>query len=88
MVGEDTKVAVHRMHKLNGSTSPLKAFCDIAINDSFIVKGFRVIEGKTGLFVAMPQEPGKDGKWYSTFMPTRKEVQDEIEKVVLESYGS
>ena len=87
MIGEDIKLSVHRMHKLNGSTSALKAFCDIAINDSFIVKGLRVIEGKNGLFVGMPQEAGKDGKWYSTFLPIRKEAQDGIEKMILEAYA-
>ena len=65
-----------------------KAFCDISIADSFVVNGLRIVEGKDGLFVCMPREEGKDGKWYNTVIPLKREVKDEIERVVMESYGS
>ena len=47
----------------------------------------RAIEGEKGLFVAMPSEAGKDGKWYNTVIPLNRDIKDEIEKVVLEAYG-
>jgi stage V sporulation protein G len=47
----------------------------------------RIVEGKDGLFVSMPQEAGKDGKWYNSVIPLRRDVKDEIEKVCLEAYG-
>ena len=86
MVSEDLKLAVTRLHKLDG-TGALKAFCDISVLDSLVINGLRVIEGKEGLFVGMPQEAGKDGKWYNTVIPLRREIKDEIERVVLEAYG-
>ena len=86
MVAEDLKIAVSRLHKLNG-TGATKAFCDLSVLDSFIIKGLRVVEGEKGLFVSMPQEAGKDGKWYSTVIPLNREIKCEIEKIVLEAYG-
>jgi len=86
MVAEDLKLAVTRIHKLDGNGA-LKAFCDISVLDSLVINGLRVVEGKEGLFVGMPQEAGKDGKWYNTVIPLRREIKDEIEKVVLEAYG-
>lgn len=86
MVTEDLKLAVTRMHKLDGSGA-LKAFCDISVLDSLVINGLRVVEGKEGLFVSMPQEAGKDGKWYNTVIPLKREIKDEIERVVLEAYG-
>ncbi|MCX5685871.1 MAG: SpoVG family protein [Candidatus Omnitrophica bacterium] len=86
MVTEDLKMEVSRLHKLDG-TGATKAFCDLSILDSFIIKGLRVVEGEKGLFVSMPQEAGKDGKWYSTVIPLNREIKDEIEKIVLEAYG-
>jgi stage V sporulation protein G len=80
------KFAVSRIHKLDGS-SALKAFCDVTILDSLDIKGFKVVEGKEGLFVSMPSETGKDGKWYNTVIPLKREIKDEIEKLVLEAYG-
>ena len=83
----DLKIAVTRLHKMDG-TGSTKAMCDISIADSIVVNGLRIVEGKDGLFVAMPREEGKDGKWYNTVIPLKREVKDEIEKVVLEAYGA
>ena len=86
MVRDELKLEVSRIHKLDG-TGSTKAFCDISILGSIVINGLRVVEGKEGLFVSMPQEEGKDGKWYKTVIPLNREVKDEIEKVVLEAYG-
>ena len=83
----DLKLEVTRIHKLDG-TGSTKAFVDINIADAFLVKGLRIVEGNKGLFVTMPREEGKDGKWYNTVIPLKQEVKDEIEKIVLEAYGS
>ena len=81
------KIEVSRIHKLDGAGA-IKAFADVSIADAFIIKGVRVMEGKEGLFVAMPREEGKDGKWYSVVIPLTREVKDEIERIVLEAYGA
>ena len=86
MVDEGLQLEVVRLHKLNG-TGATKAFCDLSILGSFVVKGLRVVEGEKGLFVSMPREEGRDGKWYNTVIPLKREVKDEIEKLVLEAYG-
>ncbi|OGW77809.1 MAG: hypothetical protein A3I73_00545 [Omnitrophica bacterium RIFCSPLOWO2_02_FULL_45_16] len=86
MVDEGLKLEVVRLHKLDG-TGSTKAFCDLSILGSFVVKGLRVVEGEKGLFVSMPREEGRDGKWYNTVIPLKREVKDEIEKLVLEAYG-
>jgi stage V sporulation protein G len=86
MIRDDLKLEVTRLHKLDGK-SATKAFCDLSILDSLVINGLRVVEGKDGLFVSMPREEGKDGKWYNTVIPLKREVKDEIEKIVLEAYG-
>ena len=87
MVSEDLKLEVLRIHKLDGSGAT-KAFCDLSVLGSFVIKGLRVVEGEKGLFVSMPSETGKDGKWYKTVIPLNREVMDEVERLVLEAYGS
>lgn len=86
MATERLGLAVTRIHKLDGD-GPTKAFCDISVLDSLVINGLRVVEGKNGLFVGMPSEAGKDGKYYHTVIPLRREVKDEIERLVLEAYG-
>ena len=79
-------VKVERIHPLDGE-SATKAFCDLLILDTFLVKGLRVVQGEKGLFLSMPREQGRDGKWYDTFFPTSKEMRKGLEELVLESYN-
>jgi stage V sporulation protein G len=48
---EITEIRVKLMHN---RTDRLRAFCSITIDDDFVVHDLRVIEGRKGLFVAMP----------------------------------
>lgn len=84
MLKELGVVEVSRLHRLDGE-SKTKAFVDITLGD-FVIKGLRVVEGEKGLFVSMPQEKGKDGKWYDTFSPKSKEVRQELADLILEVY--
>ncbi|MFH1771663.1 MAG: septation protein SpoVG family protein [Candidatus Omnitrophota bacterium] len=77
---------VVRIFKFNGK-SATKAMCDISINDDFIVKGFRIVEGKKGLFVSPPQDEGKDGKWYSRAFPVSEQTKEALSSTILSAYG-
>ena len=79
------EVKVQRIMRLqNGSM--LKAFADITINDSLLIKGLRVVEGKHGPFVSMPQMQGADKKWYDVVRCLRDEVKEQISDTVLYAY--
>ncbi|HNQ50676.1 MAG: SpoVG family protein [Candidatus Omnitrophica bacterium] len=77
-------VQVVRLHRFEGD-SKTRAFADISIGQ-FVVKGLRVVEGKKGMFLAMPQEKAKDGKWYDTFFPATKEAREFLNELVLSAY--
>ena len=79
-------VKVERMHLLDGE-GPTKAFCDLLILDTFCIKGLIVIQGKEGLFVGMPSDQAKDGKWYETFYPVAKEMRKGLQELVLGHYN-
>ncbi|MBI3011903.1 MAG: septation protein SpoVG family protein [Candidatus Omnitrophica bacterium] len=81
-----TDVAVKRLVKFDGEGS-LKAYCDLAVGDTFLIKGLRVVEGKNGLFVSMPRQQGKDQKWYDSVVALTKEAKQEVSRVVLEAYS-
>ncbi|MFH1778789.1 MAG: SpoVG family protein [Candidatus Omnitrophota bacterium] len=76
--------SVKRLYRFNGD-SALKAIVDIAIGEEFLVKGFRVVEGKNGLFVAVPRQQGNDGKWYGTAFPLTDETKKELDRIILEA---
>ena len=81
---DENLIQVSRIHRFDGDTK-LKAFVDITIGD-FIIKGLRIVQGQKGLFLAMPQEKAKDGKWYNTFYPRTKETRQNLTEVVLTAY--
>jgi stage V sporulation protein G len=83
---QKSPIKVDRMHKLAGD-GPTKAFCDITLFNAFTAKGLRVINGKEGLFLSMPREQGRDGKWYDIFHPISSELRKELQKLILEHYN-
>ncbi|MCK9328573.1 MAG: septation regulator SpoVG [Candidatus Cloacimonetes bacterium] len=66
---------------------PLKAFANIVIDDAFIIKNIKVIEGKNGLFIAMPSQKNKNGEYRDIAHPLNTETRNEIEKLVIEKYN-
>lgn len=43
-----------RVKLVEGKQDKLKAFCSITIDDAFVIRDLKIIEGAKGLFVAMP----------------------------------
>ncbi|MCL2064508.1 MAG: SpoVG family protein [Candidatus Cloacimonetes bacterium] len=66
---------------------PLKAFANIVIDDVFIIKNIKIIEGKNGLFVAMPSQKNKNGEYRDIAHPLNTDTRNEIEKLILDKYN-
>ncbi len=49
-----------RIFPKEGLNNKLKAYATITIDNAFVVRNIKVIEGKSGLFVAMPSRKMKD----------------------------
>ncbi len=79
------ELKVQRLVRFEGEGS-LRAFCDIAVAEIFLINGLRVVEGKNGLVVSMPRQQGKDGKYYDNVVALNKDVKKETDRVVLQAY--
>ena len=64
----------------------LKAFASITLDDSFVIRGLKIIEGKTGTFVAMPSRRRKDGEYQDIAHPINNEARAEMERIILAEY--
>lgn len=82
---DEKSIQVSRIHRVEGDTK-LKAFVDILVS-GVVIKGLRIVSGKKGLFLSMPQQQGKDGKWYNAVYPVSKEVRNELAEIVLSAYN-
>lgn len=85
MSEQKLNLKVVRLHRLDGD-GLMKAFVDVSINDSLLIRGLRIIEGQKGIFVSMPKQQGKDSRWYDTVRPVTQEAREEISSVVLAAY--
>ena len=64
----------------------LKAFASITLDDCFVIRGLKIIEGKTGTFVAMPSRRRKDGEYQDIAHPINNEAREEMERIILAEY--
>lgn len=64
----------------------LRAWATITFNGVFVVKGIRVIQGNTRLFVAMPSKQQKDGKYQDIAHPINPDFRDFLERRILDVY--
>lgn len=65
----------------------LKAFASITLEDCFVIRGLKVIEGNNDrMFVAMPSRKRPDGKHQDLAHPIKKEMRQMIEDVVIGEY--
>ena len=64
----------------------LKAYVTITLDNCFIIRDLKVIQGTSGLFIAMPAKKRKDGTYKDIAHPLNADTRDRLEKVVLSEY--
>ncbi len=64
----------------------LKAFVSITLDDEFVIRGLKVIQGADGRFVAMPARRKRDGTFQDIAHPINRETREYLEGVVLAAY--
>ena len=64
----------------------LKAFASITLENCFVVRGLKIIQGNKGLFVAMPSRRKPDGTFQDLAHPINAETRTAMEEEILERY--
>ena len=64
----------------------LKAYVSITIDDVFVIRDLKIINGTSGLFVAMPSKKRKDGQFKDIAHPLNQETRLMIEDAVFKAY--
>jgi len=64
----------------------LKAYVTIILDNCFLIREIKVINGNSGYFVAMPSKKRKDGTYRDIAHPINQETRDIMEKTVLDAY--
>jgi len=64
----------------------LKGFANVTFDNSFVVRGLKIIAGNSGYFVSMPSRKRPDGSHQDICHPINNETRQQIEEKVLEAY--
>lgn len=69
------------------SLGHIKGLAQVVLNDQFLVRGLRIMDGENGLFVGYPVDPFFKGEEYRTVCnPMTRQLREHIENCVLEKY--
>ncbi|MDR0410776.1 MAG: septation regulator SpoVG [Treponema sp.] len=76
-----------RIRKIAGE-GKLKAYVTVTFDDCFVVHNVKIIEGKSGAFVAMPSRKTSSGEYKDVAHPINPEFRAELQKEILDKYDS
>lgn len=80
------KITDVRLRLVTKDDSKLKGVASITIDDCFAVHDIKVIDGKDGLFISMPNRKRPDGEYNDIAHPTNTETREAIKNAVLSAY--
>lgn len=80
------KVTSVNVHKVSKEGSRMKGIASIVLDDSFAVHDIRIIEGDTGLFIAMPSRKTATGSYRDIAHPINPDVRQILQDAILNEY--
>ncbi len=64
----------------------LKGFASITLENAFVIRGLKIIEGASGLFIAMPSRKRKDGTFQDIAHPINMTTRQWMENQIVAAY--
>jgi stage V sporulation protein G len=83
--GEKMEVTDVRLRRVQ-TDGRMRAIASITLDNEFVVHDIRVIDGNTGLFVAMPSKRTPDGEFRDIAHPINSDTRNKIQEIILNAY--
>ena len=74
-----------RIRKVDGE-GKLKAYVTVTFDDCFVVHNVKIIEGKAGLFIAMPSRKTANGEFKDVVHPINPEFRQALQDKIVAEY--
>lgn len=74
-----------RIRKIDG-TGKMKAIVSVTFDDMFVIHDMKIIEGASGLFIAMPSRKTPSGEYKDIAHPINSETREMIQQIILKRY--
>lgn len=82
------KITSVNVKKVEKEGSRMKGKASILLDDSFAVHDIRIIEGDSGLFIAMPSRKTATGGYRDIAHPINPDVRKQFEDAIIDAYNS
>jgi len=80
------KITDIRVKKVQGE-GKLKAYVSVTFDECFVVHNMKVIDGKSGVFVAMPSRKTNKGEFKDVAHPITVDFRAALQDSILEAYA-
>lgn len=80
------KITDIRIRQVKKEDTKLKAVASITIDERFVIHDIKIIEGRDGLFLAMPSRKTPEGEFKDIVHPLNTETREELKKLILDAY--
>lgn len=80
------KITSVDVHKVEKEDNRMKGIASVLIDDCFVVRDIRIIEGDKGLFIAMPSRKVGEDRHKDIAHPTNSETRQMFTDAILEAY--
>lgn len=68
-------------------SSKTKAFIDLELDGTLVIKGLTLVDGKEGFFLSFPSKKGKKGKYYNSVYSLDKEWSKLLQDACVKKYN-
>ena len=75
-----------KVHKIERDGSRMKGYATVTLDDCFVVRNIRIIEGEDKLFIAMPSRKVADDKYEDIAHPINAETRKMFEDKIIAEY--
>ena len=69
-----------------GTPGKMRAVASITFDDMFVVHDIKIIEGQSGLFIAMPSKKMPNGEYKDVAHPLNSQAREKIQAEILTAY--
>ena len=81
------KITEVRIRKLSVE-GKLRAYATVTFDNCFVVHNIKIIDGKEGLFIAMPSRKTAEGTYMDVAHPISPEFRTELQDTIISEYNA
>ena len=80
------KITSVKVRKIEKENSNMRGIASVTLDDEFVVHDIKVIDGRNGLFIAMPSKKLANGEHKDIAHPITQDVRTMFQEAILEAY--